>query len=328
MTLTMTQRLTWVSRLSFLGVILTLGHAFAEYSGITLCPTDGCKAVESLTKLPAAYISLIGATYFMALRTLASKSENEPWKMLLVLAVTAGLSAEGVLVGTQLFVVKTLCVYCIVVFMLVTSVWIVLPSQQRFPGLAAFLASLSVMWLLNFGQPTQSIYELLENGRAAVELSTKAGNGSKTYLIVSDDCTHCKEVIENLDPTKLDKDWSINLVTSERQKTDSKIQEALATEFEPRNRLQHDPSANLAVLKSLKLTGVPALITVTGPNLQILYGKSKILQSYGKSVTKQPAVLSAEQKHQSTDDCKSPASRAHLKALQVPGLADESCKDH
>ena len=91
-------------------VLLVLGR-----DGI--CLSQGCQVVDELTRVPPLVFNLAGLFFFQAVAWGVFRTDTEKairWRIVQWLLL-AGLAAEGVLVGFQLFVVGVFCTYCLII---------------------------------------------------------------------------------------------------------------------------------------------------------------------------------------------------------------------
>ena len=162
------------------------------------CLNEGCKIVEALTTISPFYFNLLGAGYFFAVfcaaLTTKYRSDTAP---LLRLLLISGLTAEGVLLGYQIVLVHSFCFYCIFIFFMVLLLNAMAGIRHLTLGVAIIVVQLAIFPLLKFDIAGDRLYGLnLDDGTYAV--TNCSAPVSRLYLIFSDDCPHCHNVIEAL----------------------------------------------------------------------------------------------------------------------------------
>ncbi len=106
------------------GALLTLAQiVLLLFNQDTICFNDGCKIVETLTTVSPVIFNLFGFFYFLTVfwTTYQIKTEKKIWPILTSALLLAALSAEGVLVGFQHFVIDVFCSYCLIILALVVA---------------------------------------------------------------------------------------------------------------------------------------------------------------------------------------------------------------
>lgn len=163
--------------------------------GMSICPTDGCRAVSSSTKYgdwPFLAIGILGfATIALSARRLNRNGTDRNAKKIIDALLSIALPIEGLLIAYQYAFLQTLCIFCISV----CALWITLfairtrnswpqetyqpkPLYMAAPALAIALA----VFLLS--PPEQSHKTLPPNQGLS--------------LFYNHDCTHCSTVMSML----------------------------------------------------------------------------------------------------------------------------------
>lgn len=253
--------------ISFLASVLTAAQAFLLYTeGKGVCFNDGCEIVDSLSAVPPLYFNIAGFLYFQTLAWLLlwGRSGSEYWHKLARLLLLAGLSAEAVLIFFQYRIAMVFCSYCLVIFSLIVLLNLFCGLRQIVRGAVLFLAVLLACFSLKFG-PAAGTGPSLEAGSIAL-LSGREDVASR-YLFFSSTCSHCEKVIDSL---------------RERNRCSFR--------FNPIDRVgnfqfpgaQHsvtyEPSINFNFLRSLSVSGVPALVTIEADRTLVLQGEQRIME--------------------------------------------------
>ena len=105
------------------------------YSGSSICPTQGCKIVESLTLVQPLWLNLLGLLFFQAVFWSLKMLKGETFFNLdpVGLILLGGFIFDAVLLAYQVFVARTVCLYCLTVFAFVL-VLNVMYGRGRRPG--------------------------------------------------------------------------------------------------------------------------------------------------------------------------------------------------
>ena len=240
------------------GLLLVRGEA--------LCLNDGCRVVEGLTRVPPLYINLAGLGFFLAVAALAWRAPaDKAARLLLRTALLAGVAAEGVLFSYQLFVAKTFCSWCLIVFALVVLLNLLAGARQALGAAAVFAASLAAFAALRFGvvQPPAG-GRALDRGTFGVR---RCENPAKQlYLVFSSTCPHCAEVLRTLESCNscnfhfnpIDPLAGLDLPGVERSAS-------------------WDPAVNRELLALLGIEEVPVLLVPGPEGMSIIRGEKRIL---------------------------------------------------
>jgi len=242
------------------------------FSGDAFCLNQGCKVVEELTKVPPLFVNLAGFLFFVTLFVSSRWLKNGPhpqvsWTSLLLLG---GLAAEGVLVGYQVFVIRTLCSYCLIVFGVVLFLNLIGGLRQIILGLSVFAATIVAFSALNFGQPQLTLKNrTLLSGTFAKTSCIAPEN--QLYLFFSANCPHCQTVIKTLENCN-SCEMHFNPI------------EPIETLEHP--ELQHfpdyDPSLNRLILSLLGIKTVPVMIVEKPNGFSVIKGEDPILSYINK----------------------------------------------
>jgi len=172
------------------GFLLNTVEFIIRFFGKSVCEKESCKIVMSYVKYGDIILVLGGIIVFLILFLASLPIEtNQNFSKIFPLVfdslLAISITAEGFLVGFQVFRVKTYCSFCFTVFMIFLSVLLLRILQKRllpFIGLINFGMIFSLMFLISSPlQPNKCLPE------------------SSYTLIYSKNCPHCKRVMKFLD---------------------------------------------------------------------------------------------------------------------------------
>ncbi len=166
--------------------------------GEPFCLNTGCRVVEELVEIDPMLFNMLGASFFSICAVSAAAAIKRPaFLPIFLFLCTAGMAAEGILLGYQAFVAGEFCSYCLSVLAAIIILNLIAGIRQTAAGAGIFLIELILFSLLNFNISTANIQQLtLDNGTYAI---TRCQAPSKSlYLIFSQDCPHCNKVLEAL----------------------------------------------------------------------------------------------------------------------------------
>ncbi len=193
-----TLRYRLVSGSALIGSLLTGAQLiFSLMNGENFCLNQGCQIVESYTGSSPIVTNALGLIFFILVLWLSFLApKNREIKYGLWTLLLAGIGAEGIFIGFQLFVAKALCSYCILVFFLVFLTIVLFNTKTAIQAAAIFTAQLVVFSILNFQKTTSIVQYSLNNGTYAIKSCSRPVK--ELYLIFSTDCAHCKNVLNAL----------------------------------------------------------------------------------------------------------------------------------
>jgi hypothetical protein len=240
--------------------ILTSGEAF--------CLNDGCRVVEKLTIVPPLFINLTGLVYFIVLfsvsRWSTTRKRMRPDRPHLLLLL--GLATEGVLLGYQLFVLRTFCSYCLVIFTIIVLLNILYGWQQMRYGLPLFAAVLAAFAVLNFSPASLLALQNKNLDGGTYGVRKCANPVKKLYFFFSADCPHCKNVLTVLDNCN-SCDFHFNPIDKNQGLTISDID---------RNQ-SYNPSLNRVILSMLNIKTIPVLLVQDPEGFTFIKGEKQII---------------------------------------------------
>jgi len=236
-------------------------------SGKALCLNDGCGIAEKLTTVAPVYLNLSGFIYFLAVfftcRWFSSRPPAFDWLRLLLLI---GLAVEGVLVSYQVFVIHTLCSYCLIIFSFIVLLNILYGRQQLFIGVPLFLAVLATFTILNFGPALLTLQnQTLSSGTIAVRKCAQPLK--QLYFFFSSDCPHCKNVLKALENCN-SCEFHFNPVDKIKSLSIPEL------EYTP----TYSPALNRLILSLVKIQTIPVLLVQNPDGLTFIKGEESIIR--------------------------------------------------
>jgi len=177
--------------LSVLGIAYTILELILLYHHTSICTSQGCKFVSSFAVFGENTIVLIGIAYFILLAL------SLWFRYRYVLLTTLGLTAEGYLLAFQLFIVHTICYFCLGIFSLIFIISLILLFNKKM-SLTKYLYPLTIFLMVYMIRIPY------------VDLSQ--GNN---YLFYSPTCPHCHQTIEYLKQHKI----NINMINADNYKS-------------------------------------------------------------------------------------------------------------
>ncbi|MFH1217365.1 MAG: vitamin K epoxide reductase family protein [Pseudomonadota bacterium] len=263
------RRLKLISFISFgASALIAAQVLIIIFKGEAACLNEGCKVVESLTRISPLLFNLIGFIFFQCVCWvfyLARKKGNlfiEFARLILL----AGLTVEGVLLAYQIYVANTFCSYCLIIFAFVFLLNILAGTRQIVAGTALLAGIIAVSSMLSYG-PTAllSKNQTIHNGTyGSRPCSTPK---KELYLFFSADCPHCKNVL-----TALEGCSSCNFHFNPIEKIGEDV---LNGNLE--RTASYDPELNKLLLKLLGIDAIPVLLEKTPSGFSIIRGEAEII---------------------------------------------------
>ena len=261
----------WItSALACLLILFQLSMLLGK--GEIICLNNGCRIVEDLLLVSPVFFNLLGLCFFLSIVILSVAEKNHPsFSRLIDILLISGAVSEGVLVGFQLFVAKTLCSYCLMVCALIFLLILLRKKQVLLYGASFFCVELIVFSLLRFDVIPANLPGMgLDLGTYAIK--TCSSPVKQVYLIFSKDCSHCKKVIDALEGCSRC-EFHFNPIS----RVDKKLLPDLS--LAP----SYNPSINRTVLKLLGIEKIPVLLAKDFNGITFIQGDKNII-SYVKDV--------------------------------------------
>jgi uncharacterized membrane protein/glutaredoxin len=272
--------------------IIALQIAIQMKTGSSLCLNAGCEIVETLTTLSPLYLNILGLIFFLVLFWLLFNLKPTYWFDIDVigLVLVSGLVFDAALVAYQIFVARTFCSYCLIIFALMIILTLLHGLRQMAMGMAIIFAvglSFSILTFYPMGAKSKT-YSLKA---AAYGVKSCSSPSKEIYLIFSSDCPHCKRVIETLDNCNscdlylnpIERIGSLNLAGLELNQ-------------------QFSPEINRLILKVLEIDSVPVLVVKDADSYRFIRGEVTIINFIRRACFTQAEVLYFDEAPISTDN--------------------------
>ncbi|KPJ78447.1 MAG: hypothetical protein AMJ54_03670 [Deltaproteobacteria bacterium SG8_13] len=233
----------------------------------TVCLSEGCHIVEKLTIVSPLYMNLAGLIYFQAVFWTLLVGRGKPagrfdWSAMLLLA---GMAADSVLLSYQIFVARTLCIYCVLIFTIVLTLNLLHGFRQSVGAVAvssAIVAAFLVLFFLPVGITPRNFS--LDQGVYAVRTCSQPTK--QVYLIFSNDCIHCKNVLQALENCS-----SCDLFLNPVDRIDTPPMDGIQL------RSAYSPEVNRILLAQFGIEQVPVLIARSGEGFDFVRGEKRIV---------------------------------------------------
>lgn len=292
--------------IAFLASVLTAAQAFFIYTGgKTICFSNGCAIVDSLTNVSPLYFNIAGFLFFQALfwSLLWGRDGSEHWHKLARLLLLAGLCAEAVLVFFQYAIVTVFCSYCMLIFACIVLLNVLSGLRQIFRGIVLFSAVMVACFSLQFGRAAGSGGSLDEGSMAMV-----AGEKQevKLYLFFSSTCAHCEKVIQALQE---ENNCTLHFNPIERIENFAFPGSRFSAEYQP--------EINISFLNSLSLKEIPVLVAMEQQNTKVLRGEQRIRHYLDETCRETTAV------DYSGTSSAAPTASTNIPGMTLPGLENQ-----
>ena len=175
--------------ISSVGALFVLAEIIMVAMGRSICFTEGCKVVARQARYGDISILLIGFIVFLLFALFSALSQ---YRAVIVLEqyinvlLIVSLCAEGFFTGYQVFAVKSVCLFCLAVFVLIVALGVIRLLAGEKTMIAGF-ASLAAIYCL--------FYLILPVGGVTVSLP----ENEQFLLFYSKDCKYCAEIKKELE---------------------------------------------------------------------------------------------------------------------------------
>ncbi len=260
--------ISFVIFVAFVGVAMTsIQVILTLLEQETLCLNSGCKIVEGLTAVSPLVMNLAGMGYFAVVFFvfLQGRKGRKFWLELGRLLLLCGIAAEGMLVFFQYAVAGVFCSYCLIVCATIVLLNVLLGFGQLFQGLCLFVTVIIVCLALGFQVEKSKDSGGLEQGSIAI-LQGK-NNEIQLFLLFSENCPHCKEVLASIDQRFLCT-LHFNPVHDLKKKI------ALSG---LKYQTEYSSQGNKRFLQNLGITQIPTLVVQEHYQTTVLTGTQRIL---------------------------------------------------
>ena len=247
----------------------------------TACLGEGCHIVEKLLLVSPLYLNLGGLIYFQAVFWALHSSRKESssrfdWTALLLLA---GMAADSVLMSYQIFVARTLCLYCLMIFSVVLTLNLLHGFRHSARAVAvssAVVAPFVILFFLPVGITPRNF--ALDLGVYAVRTCSQPTK--QVYLIFSSDCAHCQNVLQALENCS-----SCDLYLNPIDHLDTPPMEGIEL------RSTYNPEVNRILLAQFGIEQVPVLLAKSGDGYDFVRGEKRIVEYVRQACFTQTPLL-------------------------------------
>ena len=248
-------------------IITALQAGFGLIYGSIICPNAGCKIVETLTTIRPVYLNLIGLIFFQAVFwTLHAAKGKANFRIdLLGILLVGGLVFESALLAYQVFVARTFCGYCLLIFIFVLALNVLYGKRQMAAGFAVLAAAVISFAILTF-VPTGVLSQAEPLKSAAYGVKSCSTPSKEIYLIFSSNCPYCEKVLETLSNCN-----SCDLYLNPIDRVDS----IKGMEIAPNPKFS--PAVNRLVLAVLGIDSVPVLAVKSADGFRLIKGERQIV---------------------------------------------------
>jgi len=254
--------------IALLASVITAIQAVAgTIYGSTICPNEGCKVVENLTAISPLHFNLLGLIFFQCVfwGLRFQKNKSTPPGDLLGLLLIAGLVFDSVLLAYQIFIARTFCAYCLLIFVIVLTLNLLYGKRQTVAGVAVAAVTIFSFSVLTF-IPTGGLTKTEPLKNAAYGVKSCSAPTKEIYLIFSANCPYCENVLQTLSNCN-SCDLYLNPIDD--------IKSISNIELEP--NAEFSPEINRLVLSIMGIDTVPVLIVKSDDGYRFIKGESKIV---------------------------------------------------
>ena len=260
--------------------------------GSTICPNEGCKFVEALTTISPLYLNLLGFVFFQGVfwGLRFQKNRSTAPADFLGLLLISGLVFDSVLLAYQLFVARTFCGYCLLIFVFVLALNLLHGRRQMLAGITIMVMALFSFSVLTF-MPTGVLSKSEPLKTASYGVKSCSTPTKEIFLIFSSDCPYCESVLQTLSNCN-----SCDLYLNPINQINSL--EYMQLDLNP----EFSPEVNRLVLAVLGIDTVPVLVAKSAEGFRFIKGEKKILNYVGHACFTDADVLYYEDSIPAGDD--------------------------
>jgi hypothetical protein len=177
---------------SLLGSLYLLLEAGLQVFGRSVCVSEGCGLVGSITRfgdLSTVLIGFLALGLLSLLSGLTLRGQSGPADSAVDLILITALAAEGFFVGYQIFWLPEVCLFCLSVLGIILTLGFLRFFSNWKVATAGFAAWAVVLCFVGLVLPPRG---------------TALPSGKKMILFYSEDCRHCTEIRQEIDHSKFD----------------------------------------------------------------------------------------------------------------------------
>jgi uncharacterized membrane protein len=271
--------------------VITLQILILLITGSSVCLNAGCEVIDRLATISPLYLNIAGLIFFQVIFWLLFNLKPKTIFDidLIGLILVAGLVFDAGLMAYQIFVARTFCSYCLIIFAFIIVLNIFYGQRQMAVGIAVLTAvSVSFSILTFFPIGAKSKTYSLKN--ASFGVKSCSSPTKEIYLIFSSDCPHCQKVIETLNNCN-----SCDLYLNPIDTIESLNFPGLEL------NQQFAPEINRLILKVLEIDSVPVLVVKDTESYRFIKGESTIINFIRRACFTHDEVLYFDESPLSTD---------------------------
>jgi len=248
-------------------VITAIQAAIGLIYGSIICPNSGCKIVEGLTAISPLYLNFLGLIFFQCVfwGLRFQKNKSTAPADFFGLFLISGLVFDSVLLAYQIFVARTFCGYCLLIFVFVLTLNLFYGRRQMLAGITIMVMALFSFSVLTF-VPTGVLSKSEPLKIASYGVKSCSTPTKEIFLIFSSDCPYCENVLQTLSNCN-----SCDLYLNPINQIDSL--EYMELDLNP----EFSPEINRLVLGVLGIDTVPVLVAKSAEGFRFIKGEKKIL---------------------------------------------------
>lgn len=260
--------------------------------GSIICPNSGCKIIESLTVISPLHLNFLGLIFFQSVfwGLRLQKNKSTPAVDFLGLLLIAGLVFDSVLLAYQIFVARTFCGYCLLIFVMVLALNLLYGKRQLVTGVITVAVTLFSFSALTF-IPTGVLSQAEPLKTASYGVKSCSAPTKEIYLIFSANCPYCENVLQTLRNCN-SCDLYLNPIDNIDALTDMQL------ELNP----QFAPGINRLVLGILGIDSVPVLVVKSADGYRLIKGEKKIINYVSHACFTEADVLYYENSIQAGEE--------------------------
>ncbi len=291
----------FIGYLALIGCLITISQIIIILvQGDPLCLNQGCKIVESQTRIPPLFFNIAGLLFFLSIYGCARSANRGStlFRRILMFLLLAAISTEAVLVNFQYFIVQAFCTYCLIICGIIILLNILTGAKQTARALLLFCAVTAAFASLDFGHSNNGAPSSYQNGVFA----TRPGlyeTEKELHLFFSSTCSHCENVIQTINDTD-QVTISFNPIDTIEKLNIEGID--YLTDYSSQN--------NQATLATLGIDEIPILLLRDNNTIEIIRGEKAIsarIIAIGKSL--EIEITPEENNQSSTSDDKTISSQ-------------------
>ena len=268
----------------FATMFIAFQIAYTISKGESFCVNEGCKIVEQMTTLPPMYLNVLGLSFFLLVFFLTLMTSGRfIGESFLRLFLILGITGDTIAICYQIYVAKTMCIYCCFVFLFILLLNLIGGVRQTILSAGIIASQLFFFSFFSFGPQITAMSNFsIYDGTYAVKICEKPVK--RVFLLFSEDCPHCHNVLEKLKNCTAC-EFHFNPI--------KKINSSILPDLVPIP--SYKPEINVAALNIMGIKNIPVLIVENTDGLTFIKGDKNIINFIQQScVVKNPFKIFEE----------------------------------